>query len=104
MSTVPLQSLDEIRRVIGDAPVYVSFDIDVLDRAFAPGTAHLKGGLASWQAQAIIAAAAQAAINRNELGRGKSGLRCCGDHRARRRDDGLGIFLFAWRSRDLVAV
>jgi len=38
MSTVPLQSLDEIRRVIGDAPVYVSFDIDVLDPAFAPGT------------------------------------------------------------------
>jgi agmatinase len=44
-----------IREVVGDAPVYLSFDIDVLDPAFAPGTGTPEiGGLASWQAQAIL--------------------------------------------------
>jgi agmatinase len=46
---------DQIRQVIGEAPVYLSFDIDVLDPAFAPGTGTPEiGGLASWQAQAIM--------------------------------------------------
>ena len=45
----------QIRQVIGEAPVYLSFDIDVLDPAFAPGTGTPEiGGLASWQAQAIM--------------------------------------------------
>jgi agmatinase len=45
----------QIRQVIGAAPVYLSFDIDALDPAFAPGTGTPEiGGLASWQAQAII--------------------------------------------------
>ena len=44
-----------IRAVVGDAPVYLSFDIDVLDPAFAPGTGTPEvGGLASWQAQAVL--------------------------------------------------
>jgi agmatinase len=44
-----------IREIVGDAPVYLSFDIDVLDPAFAPGTGTPEiGGLASWQAQAIL--------------------------------------------------
>jgi arginase family enzyme len=44
-----------VRDVVGDAPVYLSFDIDVLDPAFAPGTGTPEiGGLASWQAQAIL--------------------------------------------------
>ena len=35
--------------------VHISFDIDVLDPAFAPGTGTPEvGGLASWQAQAIL--------------------------------------------------
>lgn len=51
----PIAIADQIRHVIGNAPVYVSFDIDVLDPAFAPGTGTPEvGGLASWQAQAII--------------------------------------------------
>jgi agmatinase len=46
---------EQIRQVIGKAPVYLSFDIDVLDPAFAPGTGTPEiGGLASWQVQAII--------------------------------------------------
>jgi len=45
----------EIRRVIGAAPAYLSFDIDALDPAFAPGTGTPEiGGLATWQAQAIL--------------------------------------------------
>lgn len=45
----------QIRQVIGDVPVYLSFDIDVLDPAFAPGTGTPEiGGLATWQAQAIM--------------------------------------------------
>jgi agmatinase len=31
-------AVDIVRRRVGDAPVYVSIDIDVLDPAFAPGT------------------------------------------------------------------
>lgn len=39
----------------GDAPVYLSFDIDALDPAFAPGTGTpVAGGLASWQALELI--------------------------------------------------
>ncbi len=44
-----------IREVVGDAPAYLSFDIDALDPAFAPGTGTPEiGGLATWQAQAIL--------------------------------------------------
>lgn len=44
-----------VRDVIGGAPCYLSFDIDALDPAFAPGTGTPEiGGLASWQAQAIL--------------------------------------------------
>lgn len=51
----PADIAQRIRAGVGDAPVYLSFDIDVLDPAFAPGTGTPEiGGLASWQAQAII--------------------------------------------------
>jgi agmatinase len=41
--------------VVGDAPVYLSFDVDALDPAFAPGTGTPEvGGLATWQAQAVL--------------------------------------------------
>ena len=46
---------ERIRSVVGDAPSYLSFDIDALDPAFAPGTGTPEiGGLASWQAQSIL--------------------------------------------------
>jgi len=51
----PVAISEQIRKVIGEAPVYLSFDIDVLDPAFAPGTGTPEvGGLASWQVQAVI--------------------------------------------------
>jgi agmatinase len=43
------------KEIVGDAPTYVTFDIDALDPAFAPGTGTpVWGGLASWQAAAIL--------------------------------------------------
>ena len=51
----PAPVADRIRAVTGSAPAYLSFDIDALDPAFAPGTGTPEvGGLASWQAQAIL--------------------------------------------------
>lgn len=53
--TGPAAIAGRIREVVGDAPVYLSIDIDVLDPAFAPGTGTPEiGGLASWQMQAIL--------------------------------------------------
>lgn len=44
-----------IREVVGTGPVYLTFDIDALDPAFAPGTGTPEvGGLASWQMQSIL--------------------------------------------------
>ncbi len=48
---------DEIRRVVGDHPVYVTYDIDSLDPAYAPGTGTPEiGGLTTPQALQIIQA------------------------------------------------
>lgn len=45
----------QVRERVGDNPVYLSFDIDCLDPAFAPGTGTpVPGGLSSFQALAII--------------------------------------------------
>jgi agmatinase len=44
-----------VREIVGQGPTYLSFDIDALDPAFAPGTGTpVWGGLASWQAAAIL--------------------------------------------------
>ncbi len=41
--------------IVGDAATYLTFDIDALDPAFAPGTGTpVWGGLASWQAAACL--------------------------------------------------
>jgi agmatinase len=44
-----------IKQRVGKGPVYLSFDIDFLDPAFAPGTGTpVAGGPASWQALEIL--------------------------------------------------
>lgn len=49
------QVVERINSVIGDRPVYLSFDIDCLDPAFAPGTGTpVAGGLTSDRALQII--------------------------------------------------
>ncbi|MBA3363516.1 MAG: arginase family protein, partial [Actinobacteria bacterium] len=46
---------DKIRNRLGDTPVYVSIDIDVLDPAFAPGTGTPEaGGLTSREILGIL--------------------------------------------------
>ena len=51
----PKEIAAQVRNVIGGAPAYLSFDIDALDPAFAPGTGTPEiGGLATWQAQPIL--------------------------------------------------
>ncbi len=48
---------EAVRARVGARPVYLSFDIDCLDPAFAPGTGTpVCGGLASWQALEILRA------------------------------------------------
>ena len=52
-SLTPLMA--QVRARIGDAPCYLSYDIDSLDPAFAPGTGTLEiGGLTIWQGLEII--------------------------------------------------
>ena len=51
----PAGTVAEIMQVLGTHPTYLTFDIDCLDPAFAPGTGTpVWGGLASWQAAAIL--------------------------------------------------
>lgn len=52
-SLTPLMA--DVQKKIGDAPVYLTYDIDSLDPAFAPGTGTVEiGGLTIWQALEII--------------------------------------------------
>jgi guanidinobutyrase len=47
--------MEEVRQMVGDAPVYISFDIDGLDPSFAPGTGTPEiGGLTIAQGLEII--------------------------------------------------
>ena len=47
--------IEEARRVVGDGPVYVSFDIDGLDPAYAPGTGTPEvGGLTTLEGQMLV--------------------------------------------------
>ena len=52
-SLAPL--MDEVRAQLGDGPVYLSFDIDGLDPAYAPGTGTAEaGGLTTPQALELV--------------------------------------------------
>lgn len=47
--------LAEARRVVGDGPTYVSFDVDALDPVYAPGTGTPEiGGLTTLEAQRLL--------------------------------------------------
>jgi agmatinase len=49
------RAIDRVRERLGDAPVYVSVDIDVLDPAFAPGTGTPEaGGMTSRELLAML--------------------------------------------------
>jgi guanidinopropionase len=49
------KTVSEIRNIVGDGPVYISFDIDCLDPAFAPGTGTpVVGGMSSFEALQVL--------------------------------------------------
>ncbi|WP_299356275.1 agmatinase [uncultured Shimia sp.] len=53
--TGPAAVVAKIKSILGDHPTYLTFDIDCLDPAFAPGTGTpVWGGLSSGQAAAIL--------------------------------------------------
>ena len=52
-------TIEKMRAVVGNGPTYISFDVDSLDPAFAPGTGTPEvGGLSSREAMAILRGAA----------------------------------------------
>ncbi len=47
--------IKEVKKIVGDLPTYISFDIDALDPAYAPGTGTPEiGGMTSFEAQQLI--------------------------------------------------
>ena len=47
--------VEEARRIVGDGPVYVSFDVDALDPVYAPGTGTPEvGGYSTLEAQMML--------------------------------------------------
>ena len=51
----PDAAAEETRRIVGDARAYLTFDVDCLDPACAPGTGTpVTGGLSTYQAQRIV--------------------------------------------------
>jgi guanidinopropionase len=47
--------IDQVRLIIGNGPTYISFDIDALDPAFAPGTGTPEiGGMTTVEAQTLL--------------------------------------------------
>lgn len=47
--------IDVARKVVGDLPTYISFDVDCLDPVFAPGTGTPEiGGLTTLEAQQVV--------------------------------------------------
>ncbi len=51
----PVETVRRVKEILGDRPVYLTFDIDGLDPAFAPGTGTpVWGGLTSAQASRML--------------------------------------------------
>jgi guanidinopropionase len=49
------RTIETMRKVVGDGPTYVSFDVDSLDPAFAPGTGTPEtGGLSTREAMELV--------------------------------------------------
>ncbi|MGL4235041.1 agmatinase [Tabrizicola sp.] len=47
--------VEKVKGIVGNRPTYLTFDIDALDPAYAPGTGTpVWGGLSSWQAAAML--------------------------------------------------
>lgn len=78
------ETVDALRQRIGDRPLYISIDIDVLDPAHAPGTGTPEaGGMNQPRAAGDPVQAARPEPHRRRRGRAGARLRSCGDHRHR---------------------
>ena len=107
------RSCERMLARVGDAPVYVSVDIDVLDPAHAPGTGTPEaGGLTSRELLALVRGLATGRRGGRRRGGGLPRLRPCRDHGDRRRaralrpghdHGGAGPGLTAERSAEPVA-
>ena len=74
--------------IVGDGPVYVSFDVDGLDPVYAPGTGTPEiGGFSTAEAQRMIRGLDGLDLDRRRCRRGGAALRSLGQHGAGRRDD-----------------
>ena len=81
----------EARRVVGDGPTYVSFDVDGLDPAYAPGTGTPEiGGYTTHEAQRMLRGLRGLEPGRRRRGRGLAAVRHERQHRAGRRHDDVG--------------
>ena len=82
-SLTPLMA--EVREQMGDGPVYLTFDIDSLDPAFAPGTGTPEiGGLTTMQGARDHPRLPRPEPRRRRSGRGLAALRPLRQHRADR--------------------
>jgi arginase family enzyme len=55
VETIEMYQLRDNLQLVFDAPVYISFDVDALDPAFAPGVSHREpGGMSTRQAIDLI--------------------------------------------------
>ena len=78
----------EARRIVGDGPAYVSFDVDGLDPVYAPGTGTPEiGGFSTAEAQRMIRGLAGLDLVGGDVVEVAPPFDPVGQHRARRRDD-----------------
>ena len=78
----PDATMARVRDVVAGRPVYVTFDIDSVDPAFAPGTGTPEvGGLTSYEAQTMLRAPRRVAARRLRRRRSRAAIRRPGtDH------------------------
>ena len=75
--------IEKARAIVGDGPTYVSFDIDSLDPAFAPGTGTPEvGGLTTREVLELLRGLKGARPRRRRRGRGGAAVRRHHQHRA----------------------
>ena len=55
VEVIEMRDLGEVEQLSFDSPIYISFDMDCLDPAFAPGVSHHEpGGMSTREALTII--------------------------------------------------
>ncbi len=84
----PKAVIAEARRIVGDGPAYVSFDVDGLDPVYAPGTGTPEvGGYSTAEAQQMLRGLAGLDLIGGDVVEVSPPFDPSGQHRPRRRDD-----------------